>query len=181
MPEGERWEIIDGEGYAMTQMPLTLHQGTLMSLIGLLGNALAGRECHLFMGPLDVVLSDYDVVEPDVFVVFDEKQVTKECVVGTPGFVIEILSPSTGVRDQREKRSLYERYRVREYLIVDPVGQWVHRYLLGEDGKYGISEVFDAQDEIALVRLPGVTLPMWTVFGVEKKEKKRQTPGVREK
>jgi Uma2 family endonuclease len=179
MPEGERWEIINGEGYAMTQMPLTLHQGTLMSLIGVLGNALAGRKCRLLMGPCDVVLSDYDVVEPDVFVVFDEKQLTKENVVRTPGFVIEILSPSTGVRDQREKRFLYERYGVREYLIVDPVWQLVHRFLLGEDGKYGISEIFDAQDEIALVTLPGVTLPLWTVFEVEKKEKKRQTPGRR--
>jgi Uma2 family endonuclease len=180
-PNDERWEIVGGIAYAMTPSPQNDHQEISMALSVIIGGALMGKECRLYAAPFDVILSDYDVVQPDLFVVCDSKKITKRGIVGAPDFVIEILSPSTHVRDLREKRFLYECHGVREYLVVDPERQIVYRYVMGDSGKYGVNDLFDAQDEIALVTLPGLVLPMWTVFGVEKTEKVRQTPGVREK
>lgn len=180
-PDDERWEVIGGEAYAMTPSPGENHQSVSLELALQIGVPLRGMECRLYQAPFDVVLSDEDVVQPDLLVVCDPKKITEKYIAGAPDLVIEILSPSTAVRDLREKRTLYERNGVREYLVVDPEKQIVYRYLLGDNGRYGVNDVFDAQDEVALVTLPGVVLPMWTVFGVEKTEKKHQTPGVRDK
>ena len=82
--------------------------------------------------------------------------------------VIEILSPSTADKDQTVKKDLYRRNGVQEYLIIDPHYQCVYRYVLKENGKYQDLDYFTAQQELPLVSLPGLTLPLWTIFEVEK-------------
>jgi Uma2 family endonuclease len=175
--DGKRWEIIGGEAYAMTPAPGTTHQGISMTLSGIFFAALKDKPCVPFAAPCDVVLSDSDVVQPDLLVVCDPAKITEKCVTGAPDLIIEILSPSSAAHDLRDKRFLYELHGVREYLIIDPMGQLAHRYLLGENGKYRTNEVFDSQQELPLLSLPGVSLPLWTVFGVPKKEPARKPTG----
>ena len=167
-PDDERWEIIDGIAYAMSPAPQIEHQKISMNLSRIVSTALFGNPCVLLAAPCDVVLSDRDVVQPDLLVVCDPNKITERCIRGAPDLVIEILSPSSAAWDHREKRFLYEKYGVKEYLVIDPVGQCAHRYVLGENGKYGASEIFDSQQEIPLQTLPGIFLPLWTVFGLEK-------------
>ena len=72
----------------------------------------------MYLSPFDVVLTDTDVVQPDLLFVSDERAgiVTEDNAQGAPDLVIEILShpPQTG------KRSLYARHGVAEYWVVDP-------------------------------------------------------------
>ena len=173
-PDDERWEIIGGEAYAMTPAPGTTHQGISMTLSGIFFAALKGKACVPFAAPCDVVLSDSDVVQPDLLVVCDPAKITEKCVAGAPDLIIEILSPSSAAHDLRDKRFLYELHGVQEYIVIDPVGQYAHRYVLGQNGKYGTNEVFDSQQELPLLSLPGISLPLWTVFGVPKKEPARK-------
>jgi Uma2 family endonuclease len=60
------------------------------------------------------------VVQPDLLVVCDKNKMTEQDIQGAPDLVVEILSPSTAVKDKREKKAPYERFGVREYLIVYP-------------------------------------------------------------
>ncbi len=65
-PDDERWELIDGEAL-MVPAPNTRHQSLLGRIFGVIYNHIeqhGGGEA--FMAPLDVVLSDYDVFQPDV-------------------------------------------------------------------------------------------------------------------
>ena len=73
------------------------------------------------MLPFDVVLSDTDVVQPDLLFVSNERAniITDENIQGAPDLVVEILSPSTAERDQTFKRSLYAKHGVKEYWLVD--------------------------------------------------------------
>ena len=48
--------------------------------------------------------------------------------------MIEVLSPSTELRDRREKLSVYARYGVREYWLVDPERQRIEVFVL-ESGR----------------------------------------------
>ena len=167
-PDDERWEIIDGVAYAMCPSPKEAHQKISFNITLMLGTLLANKPCSLYYSPFDVVFSEKDVVQPDVFVVCDSKKITLDNIQGAPDLIIEILSPSTADKDRSVKKDLYERNGVKEYLLFDPVYQCVNRYVLGENSKFLPPEYFNAQKELSLVSLPGLSLSLWTIFGVEK-------------
>ena len=175
-PEDERWEIIDGVAYNMVPAPNTRHQTILVNLTLVVGNALRNSMCRLFVAPTDVVLSEENVVEPDVFVVCDPTKMTERCIRGAPDVVFEIISPSSTKKDRLVKRRLYERFGVKEYVLIDPDGPCVERFLLDESGRYGVSEIFDSSQTLTLKSLDGVDIPLGEVFrvGYETKEAKAQ-------
>ena len=162
-PDEERWELIDGTPYNMSPAPSFRHQRVAGLFFHVLEGKLKGRSCTAGIAPTDVVLSDFDVVQPDVFVVCDKKKITDANIQGAPDLVIEVLSPTTTVKDRREKKALYEKYGVVEYIIADPVGNAVERFLL-KNGKYNAPEVFGPQDTL-LTHLPdNVAIPLNEIF-----------------
>ena len=165
-PEEERWELIDGEAFAMTPAPTTLHARLVLRLGHQLEAALAGHRCTPFVAPVDVVLSDDTVVQPDVFVVCDRSKIRQAGVFGPPDLVVEVLSPSTGLRDRRAKRDLYERHGVREYLLVEPEARYAERLSLGADGAYGRGDLFGPDEVLVLASLGDLELRLSEVFEV---------------
>jgi Uma2 family endonuclease len=111
-----------------------------------------------------VVLADDTVVQPDVIVVCDPSKLRTNRVAGAPDLVIEVLSPSTGLRDRKVMRDLYERHGVGEYLLLEPEGRFAERFTLGPDGKYGRSELFGPADVLTLTSLGGLELRLAEVF-----------------
>jgi Uma2 family endonuclease len=136
--DGQRHELIDGAHY-VTPSPNITHQ----KLVGRLYLAIASwlktyPVGEVFLSPLDVVLSQFDVVEPDLLYVSHGRApsiLTELNVRGTPELVIEIGSPGTRKRDETIKRELYERAGVSEYWFVDPDSDAVRVYRL-EAGRF---------------------------------------------
>jgi len=56
-------------------------------------------------------------------------------VEGAPDLLVEILSPSNGLYDRREKMQAYQEAGVVEYWIVDPRALTIDVYIL-EQGTY---------------------------------------------
>ena len=166
-PDDERWELIDGEAYNMTPAPTTRHQNIVYNVSFILKSKLLNKSCRPFVAPTDVVLSEYDVVQPDVFVVCDEKKITEANIQGAPDLIVEVLSPATALKDKREKKALYEKYGVKEYIIVDPAAQYVERFLLEEGGLYGKGGIFGPKEVLPLVSLKEIEIPLWEIFEVE--------------
>ncbi|MDP3718838.1 MAG: Uma2 family endonuclease [Acidobacteriota bacterium] len=111
-----RHELIDGVLF-VTPSPITRHQllvGRLSFEIELYLRAHPGVG-QLFGVPLDVVLSDHDVVAPDIILIADDQTeiLTDQNVQGPPALVVEVLSPSTRRRDIGIKRQLFDRAGVR--------------------------------------------------------------------
>ena len=136
--DGMRHELIDGEHY-VTPCPNLRHQAILGNLHFLIR---AWLEQHpvgrVFMAPLDVVFTNFDVVEPDLLFVSRQRAadiLTAKHVTGPPDIVVEIGSPSTRKRDKTTKRRLYERSGVSEYWIVDPERDVVRVYR-NRDGQF---------------------------------------------
>ena len=120
--DGKRHELIDGEHF-VTAAPSRRHQRVLGRLYLQIGGYLDAHPeiGEAFLAPFDVVLSYWDVVEPDLlFVAHDQDIVTPKNVQGPPALVVEIGSPSTRRLDQHLKRELFARTGVREYWIIDP-------------------------------------------------------------
>ena len=153
-PETHRWELIDGEALVVPS-PNTRHQDVAGELHILIGNHLkehgGGR---VFIAPYDVLLSETDVVQPDIVFVSDAdaKVITEANVRGTPTWVIEVLSDPT--RDRDLKRRLYERAGVPEYWIVDPDGPTIEIHRL-RDGRYREPAVLRPGTPAAAAALPG--------------------------
>lgn len=120
--DGTRYEIIAGELY-MTPAPVTRHQ----LIVGRLTQALMNYlDIHpigtVLAAPTDVLLSETDVVQPDLLFVHNDSQarITEKNIQGPPNVVVEILSPGTSARDRQLKRNRYEHFGVAEYWLVDP-------------------------------------------------------------
>lgn len=71
---------------------------------------------------------------------------------------MEIFSEGTEKRDLREKFSLYERFGVREYWIVDPETEIVQVFRFS-GGKYPAPVEFWKNACLVSPRLPGLSIP----------------------
>jgi len=163
-PDSERWELIDGQAYNMSPAPSTRHQSIALRMASRLEQRLAGKDCTPFIAPTDVRLSDFDVVQPDVLVVCDPSKITPTHIEGAPELVVEVLSPSTSVRDLREKKALYQRAGVREYLVLDPLEHYGLLFRLDETGRFGEGQVIAAQESVGFATLEGIEIPLWELF-----------------
>jgi Uma2 family endonuclease len=120
--DGRRHEIVEGD-HTMTPAPKTKHQRVSFNLALAIGSFVKQRNLGLvFAAPCDVILSDENVVQPDLLFVTQKRSeiVTEDNIRGAPDLIVEIVSETTRKRDEQTKRKLYERYGVREYWIVDP-------------------------------------------------------------
>jgi len=162
--DDERWELIDGVPYNMSPAPVTKHQRIVGKFYNILENNLKNKSCIPFIAPTDVVLSEHDVIQPDVFVVCDKSKITEKNIQGAPNLIIEVLSPSTALKDKREKKILYEKYRVKEYIIINPIEKYVERFYLEKNGKYSKSDIFGPDESIKLSSLNKMEIPLSEVF-----------------
>ena len=126
LPDEKRVELIDGVFYDMAA-PTVQHQLIIGSVYAQLLNYIRRKKgkCVPLLSPVDVKLDadNKTMVQPDVIVVCDRDRITEKCVEGGPDFVMEVVSPSSIMKDYIKKAAKYEAAGVKEYWIVDPIGR----------------------------------------------------------
>ncbi|MDP2784221.1 MAG: Uma2 family endonuclease [Sulfurimicrobium sp.] len=173
-PDEIRCELIGGEIWDMSPAPTVEHQELLSNLHVEIALFLREQEksggggkppCVALFAPVDVVLAFDTVVQPDLIVVCDPaKLANRKNVQGAPDLVVEVLSPSTAAKDKREKKALYERSGVPQYLIIDPVSYYAELYTL-QAGSYGVPQILSAEDTFNLAVTPGLEKTLGELFG----------------
>ncbi|MBN2533667.1 MAG: Uma2 family endonuclease [Spirochaetales bacterium] len=129
---GKKNELIDGDHY-MKAAPSVQHQAIVRNILYLFERYFRNtKEGIIFCSPLDVYLSDYDIVEPDLVIVCQQNSsiIEDKYIKGSPDIVVEILSPSTMEIDQSLKKHLYEKYGIKEYWIVNPFITEIKQYII---------------------------------------------------
>ena len=165
--DGRRHELIDGEHF-VTASPSLDHQVVLRELLTELTLYFRRtRSGRAFPAPLDVVLTDFDVVEPDIVVVLDPitDRRAEAVVRGAPDLIIEILSPSTEARDRGLKRHLYERFGVPEYWLVNPDRRTVEVLRRSGEALATAADLGEG-DTLTTPLLPGLDIAIEQLFGV---------------
>ncbi|MEN1988159.1 Uma2 family endonuclease [Paenibacillus hubeiensis] len=164
------WEWINGRAHDLSPAPASLHQFVVGELHFSLRTFFRNDACMVFTAPFDVFLSEsgqFDspdhVVQPDLSVVCSKEQISRQGCSGAPSLIIEVLSPSTALKDFNEKFNLYQKYGVGEYWIVDPGNRTVHVYTL-EEGSYQSRQLYAEQDLIQSVLYPGLNIPLPSLF-----------------
>jgi len=166
--DGMRHELIDGEHY-VTPSPVPTHQSTSGNLFFFIRLWLEQHPVgRVWYAPLDVVLSRFDVVVPDLLYATHDRLAevsTPKNWRGAPNLVVEIASPGTRKRDETIKRRLYGRSGVDEYWIVDPETDVIRVYRRDAKAFTRVSELSrDAGDVLTTPLLPGLELPLARIF-----------------
>ncbi len=163
--DGNRWEVLDGVMVCEPPpgIPHQLVSGNLYFLLE--GYVRSRRSGVLLATPVGVVLSQENVVEPDLlFIPVDSLHIlTDKGVRGAPALAVEILSPGTSRRDRLVKREIYQRFGVREYWLVDPAGKTVEVLAL-EEGKYVSRGVLAGGDLLRSPLFPALEIDLRLVF-----------------
>lgn len=174
--EYRKQEKMNGVIYDMSPSPNFRHGIINGNIYNIIKNGLKNSLCLVFMENLDFRYhpeKNDDYVVPDIMIVCDRKQLKGGCYSGVPKFIAETLSPSTALRDKREKMDAYEKAGVEEYWIVSPQGSVEIYYL--EDGKYVLvsnyilqddreEEHYNGEDVISLRAFPHITMELREIF-----------------
>ena len=165
-PADERYELLDGD-LSMVPAPNLKHQTVQLQLARRLASFVQEQKSgKMFIAPCDVVLSDTNVVQPDLLFISQERRHLLsggENVQGAPDLVIEILSPSTADKDRGVKHKLYGRHGVTEYWLVDPIAETIsiHRQ---QAGKLAATRTFGRKETLRSPLLAGLKLHLDDIF-----------------
>jgi Uma2 family endonuclease len=133
--EGD-WELIRGIPYAMSPAPNWRHQRFGARFVRAFGNALdentTACSCEILY-ECDWIVSNDTVVRPDVMVVCD--QIEDDYPTKPPVLILEILSPSSILKDRNTKFNLYQSYGVKYYLIANVERKEIEYFVL-KDNRY---------------------------------------------
>ncbi len=131
LPDGERAELIDGQIYYMSP-PSRRHQKLVNRLSQQITNYIDSKNgsCEVYPAPFAVFLNkdDKNYVEPDISVICDTSKLNDRGCVGSPDWIIEIVSPSSKYMDYFTKSVKYRNAGVKEYWIVDPLKNHIIAY-----------------------------------------------------
>jgi Uma2 family endonuclease len=156
--DGRRYEIHDGE-LCVTPAPTPQHQMISIQLIEALLPHARSNNGVLLYAPLDVILADTSIVQPDiVYLTADRKErVSRRGIEGAPTLIVEILSPSTRRIDRVTKPRLYARYRVPFLWLVDPDARTLEAFVL-EGDSYVLALKAAGTEPVAPPPFPGLAL-----------------------
>lgn len=156
-----RYEVLDGELY-MTPSPSYQHQRVVAELTSILREyASRQRLGEVLSAPMDVVLSETNVVQPDILFLRADRLPpnTAKNIRGTPDSIVEVVSPSSAEQDRENKKNVYARHGVSHYWIVDPDARTLEMYALS-GGTYGLAATLTGDARATSPLFPGLTIPL---------------------
>ena len=121
LDDGVHFEIINGKAL-MSPAPELFHQRWARNIFLAIERHVEARKLgEVFFAPVDVVLDERNVVQPDLVFVSNANAglLERRGIMGAPDLVVEIISPSSLRHDRYEKRELYARFGIKEFWLAD--------------------------------------------------------------
>ena len=163
--DGRRYELYDGEVFVVPA-PLARHQVIQQNIVQLLVAYAKQTGGFAVESPIDIVFSDYDVLQPDVVFFSSTRRhlIDLDRVIrDAPDLCVEVLSPSTAATDRGKKMQMFARYGVGEYWIVDPGRGTIEIYELTATG-YELCATASGDTRVTSRTLPGCSFRAASVF-----------------
>ena len=164
LSEDLRAELFGGELF-ISPAPTYRHQRIIANLMVIFVPFVKRHDLGTVVSsPFDCILSEDDVVQPDVvFVSTDHLDRINDRLYGPPDLAIEVLSPSNAERDRIVKRDLYFKYDVPEYWIVNPETSTIEIYRRGNEA-WNLVAGGGVGDTVETPMLPGLKVEVTEVF-----------------
>lgn len=153
------FEIINGKAF-MSPAPELFHQRWARKIFLAIERHVESKHLgEVFFAPVDVVLDEKNVVQPDLVFVSTANAglLERRGIMGAPDLVVEIISPSSLRRDRYDKRELYARFGVKELWLADVANRSIE--ILGlTAGGYQLRSCATNEGKIRSEVLPGFEL-----------------------
>jgi Uma2 family endonuclease len=166
LDEGAPFQLINYD-LVISPSPTPFHQSICLRISTILLNFLdsTSNSGIVLPAPMDVKFDEGNVLQPDVLYISAERKedIVKERIEGAPDLVVEILSPSNAYYDLRQKKDVYQKYGVKEYIIVDPIAFTFESYTLN-DGVYQLHQKAEKTESLNSFVLPGLRFDLSKVF-----------------
>lgn len=151
------YEYIDGYVYAMAGGSFN-HDTIKSNVQRILWGLLRGGKCRVYSSDIKVSIAKDRYFHPDVTVTCDPRDRGSGDLLQSPRLVVEVLSPSTELRDRTWKLQNYTAHpTIEEYLLVS--GRSLNMELYRKEQSKWVYYAFGATDEIDLACL-GVHFPV---------------------
>ncbi|MBI2567085.1 MAG: Uma2 family endonuclease [Candidatus Schekmanbacteria bacterium] len=165
--DGRRYEILEGDLY-VTPAPTTRHQRVSRNLQWILHDHVTHKRLgEILNAPIDVILSDTNVCQPDLVFIAAERRdiVTEKNLQGAPTLLVEILSPSSRRQDVTVKMNVYAKHGVPHYWILDPDARTVDEYVLEPDAvSYSLRGRIEGSSPFRSAALPDLAVDLGEVW-----------------
>jgi Uma2 family endonuclease len=158
-----RWELVNGVAVAMGPERL-VHGLTIHRVVSAFERAIAaaGIGCHAVPDCVIVRIDAYTGYQPDALIYCGAPLGDDTLAVDTPTIVVEVLSPSSAIRDFRDRLVGYFRVpSVHHHLIVDPDRRIVVHHRRGEAD---VIETRILADDILSLSPPGLAVAVADLF-----------------
>ena len=165
LEEGAPFQLVEND-LVMSPSPSSIHQAIVARLSQIILNFLDDTQNDGYVaGSMDVVFDENNVFQPDILYVSDKRknEIVKDRVEDAPDMTIEILSPSNAYYDLRQKKDIYQKYGVKEYIIVDPIAFNCELYVL-KDGVYHLDQKKEKNEILNSILLTGLTFDLNKLF-----------------
>ena len=163
--DGKRYEILDGELF-VTPAPRPRHQQVSINLEFVLLQHIRGHRLgQILHAPIDLVLDPTTVAQPDILFIRAGREaiISERGIEAAPDLIVEILSPASMRQDRTTKATLYSRFGVAHYWIVDPDARTIELYEL-DDGSYRLAAKEAGEATIRPALFPGFELPLGEIW-----------------
>ena len=150
-----RWELMDGIACAMVPAPLRIHQALAYEIAYRLRLEIEECEQCEVLGEIDYKIAEDTILRPDVVLICGETN--ERFLTKPPEIIVEVISKSTALRDEKYKFEIYEREKVKYYVLVYPDDLVAKVYKL--DGKkfdkqgVFVTESYEFEEAICKVTL----------------------------
>ena len=164
--DGRRYELYDGE-VLVVPAPVPRHQLAAQNIVARLRVYRATHGGLVLESPIDIVFSEFDVVQPDiVFFARARAHLVKpdEAIRHPPDLAIEVLSPSTAATDRGKKMQMLAGYGVPEYWLVEPRAKTIEMYAVS-DACYVLAQMASSGTIAGAQTLPELSFPTHEIFG----------------
>ena len=168
MPDdGRRYELYDGE-LSEVPAPIPRHQRVAFKVAEQLIKYERSHGGLMFSSPIDIVLDDHNVVQPDVVFFSADRTAAigmSRAIRTPPDLAVEVLSPSTAAADRGKKLRLLARFGLKEYWLVDPLENTLEQFV-ANGLTLALHRRVRREDVLDSPTLPGLEVPTVRLFDV---------------
>jgi Uma2 family endonuclease len=160
--DGRTYQIVDGE-VIVTPAPSPQHQRASRRLQRLLEAYFEPRGGEVFNAPIDLILTNHDVTQPDLVVVSDPGSVTRRGIEQPPTLLVEVLSPSTETYDRQLKAKRFAALGVPHFWVLDPEALRLECFR-NDAGTYVLTATVEGAATLSSPDFAGLSIDLASIF-----------------